>query len=238
MNTLPSDIYNDELWKHLSYDSLISLCKSNTAFSKICKSNAVWQYLLDRDFAIIHNGTDAKEMYLLYRKALYHFTQFFPIITHQALKFIVEYLDVSMWSAVENAIHVYRHMYGDYNREKIMTISTLSSIIHAEEENDPAHPRGYHAMSDVFRDMIHKYEHDNEDDWVKFYAAIDYFRKYGCLDFKQYIIDHSEPILVFVNTKLVVLEFDYELAQRISYELYEECEVEFQKLKNNVLSLL
>jgi hypothetical protein len=94
------DLLLHEVWKFLSYVDILILCQTSVIFNTICKDNAMWIFLLERDFDVIYTKKDARKLYLLYREALLMFTKSFPIITGTALKYIVNDIHYEKWQII------------------------------------------------------------------------------------------------------------------------------------------
>ena len=69
METIPKDLFN-EILNRLSVTQLISLCKSNVQFNKLCTDDHFWQLRLQRDYPNINLSdfnialNNPKEIYL------------------------------------------------------------------------------------------------------------------------------------------------------------------------------
>jgi hypothetical protein len=128
METIPPEIYLEEIVKNLSYEDIVGLCLTNTRFKMFCGSNLLWQRLLQRDFWITYQGENARNVYLLYKHALDHFSNYYPIITQYALQALVTFIPISTWSILDKRI---RHL-----NSSLLTTYLLQSLVNYGYKND------------------------------------------------------------------------------------------------------
>lgn len=100
---VPSDILLNEMYKYLSYKDLKVYSRTNSQIYNSVQEFKVWQYLLMRDFGITSDDNPQKD-YFLYRKALLFLSQYYNIITQQALICFVKFIDSSWWNLLDEGL--------------------------------------------------------------------------------------------------------------------------------------
>lgn len=227
METIPEDIKLKEFWKYLPYESIIYLCQVNREFSSICQDNLMWCYLLYRDFDVIYVEVTAQNRYLSYKCTLAHFSNFYPIITKHALKSLVDLVPVSKWSKFNEAIKSHKSQYGFL---KILTYNDLVGVSYVDVNCE-------YILEESERKLF------KEDDphliYHNFNQMVQELNEHNCSQLDAFI---SRSSLVFINNKLVLINYDYELLQQFGYninlvllELYREQEAE---VSNSLFALL
>jgi hypothetical protein len=249
MDTLPSEVRLQEFWKHLSYDEIVNLCKINVEFSNVCQSNLMWQYLLDRDFDISYDGQNAKYVYLIrkffgviytgedalqvyskYINTLNHFTQYYPIITQQALISLVNLIPVSDWPAYDKVITNER-INGDTN--KILSAYGVGNLASATEYYE-------YLTQDMrkFDNNVSNIVLDSIGGEENFYQMINQILPANCDKISEIV---TRPTTIFVNGKPIIVDYDYELIEKIlsvSTILNTLCRSILENMKSIYLSLL
>jgi hypothetical protein len=193
---VPRDYILNELWKHLPYNDIISLCQSSKELNIIYISNATWVFLLQRDFGIADNY-NAHNMYLLYKGALDLLTSYFPIVTQRALLEFVTYIPKSQWTNIISALNRIKIYYE--NEYKIFSIQMLRFIFD---------------MKDDYRRCVVKVIDQQLQSSVELIKSIypDYNNIVIMLTTKPLTSVVSYDTIVFINGKLTLVHYDYELA--------------------------
>lgn len=217
MEIIPQDIKLQELWQYLPYEDIVNLCQSNLEFNLICESNNVWTYLLKRDFDIIYTQENSRNMYLLYRHALNHFSEFYPIITLKALNLIIKYVPTSVWPILDEIIRKeLGHLSNSILSESV--ILTMRSGILSKSYFIDFDNIAHHWYIPGFSEMVNRI---NEDD--------------GCNEFIKLV---TNPTLIFVNGILTIIVYDYDLAEAFIDTTLNPCENELETIKEYILSLI
>lgn len=235
METIPTDIKFSELWKHLSYESIVDLCQSSNEFNAlICQSNIIWEQLLYRDFGVIYIKDNARNMYLLYRHALNHFSQFYPIITQRALQILVNVAPIETWSGWERSIEDRRQQ--SDRPDLILTVDVLATLC-SEWEFDESGEMQYF-VPDVDCEQIEEMS-DIRLMYPNFDQMVEELKESDCKEFKTFI---SNPTLIFINTHPILINYDYELALEFNYNMsgpsHRSCNEQVDQIKNDILALI
>lgn len=121
MQTLPEDVISYDILMSLSYQDLINYCQTNSQYNKFCNRNQIWQFLLKRDFAVISNNQNAKELYLKYNHTLQFFGQHIKIMTYGAFIALMNYIPEEYWNVLVHEINI--------NQLFLLNIGMLSVLI-------------------------------------------------------------------------------------------------------------
>lgn len=231
MNTLHEEIKLNEFYRHLSYEDVLNLCLSSSEFSKICKQNSLWIYLLEKDFGIQYVEKDVKDVYLLYLHALLYFSKLFPIITFKALQEIVEFIPFSEWDKFTKMFEMWRD-YG--NQDLILSTGEITSILNEEyEELDYASN-----MTNIYGQLFRQ----THDDPALLNSEFNNIVKILNNDQRKFLKFVSKPSLVFVKKKPIIVKYDYELAVDLSmfvtFKSFSQRDYYMNPVENSLLSLL
>lgn len=226
MQSLPQDIRLQELWKHLSYNDIVNLSQSNNEFTQIYSNHNMWAHLMLKDFGLVYDDIDVKEVYLKLRKMLHYFSQYYPIITFEAFKALM-LIDMHDWEAVTKAA-VQRRINGITT--ELLDTYELKNLISAA----------------IYFDYI---DYDEEEWHIKINNMIDYYseeKKFITNDILMNDCDHllkyiKKPTIIFIKGELYVFDYDMELYIMISYfnmDIYYKCSKIYIHVKNELLALL
>jgi hypothetical protein len=172
----------------------------------------------------VYNGNDARQMYLLYRHALDTLTDdFFPIVTQKSLKIMIEYIPVSKWNNLAKALKDYLWGYGE-GYPQILTNTEFTNVVLFTDEC------GVPYISNVYGNLIAEVT-GIESQYSNFDQMVSELEQNNCQQFRTLI---TKPTFIFVNKKLTLINYDYDLAE--SYGHYE-CRDQFNQIKREILAL-
>jgi hypothetical protein len=237
METIPSEVRLQEFWKNLSYEEIVNLCRTNVEFSNICQSNVMWQYLLYRDFDITYTRENARSLYLLYKHTVDHFSQFYPIITQKALQKLIELIPVSEWNKFDKAIRErqeYQDAYGE-DKSLVLTGLELFRIVYVEDET----VNEYVIEERFYRDQMEELFQNMDLIHPGFSQMIKQLEQNNCVQFKSFIY---KPSLIFIKTKPIIINYDYELAvdlnNDIGFSMHRPCDQQIKQIYEEIVGLL
>jgi hypothetical protein len=228
MEQLPSEIKLQEFWRHLSYEEIHNLCQTNVEFSRICEINIMWQYLLYRDFGIVYNENNARQMYLLYKHALDFLSNFYPVITQRALKIFAENVSTTDWNNIKMVVH---NRY--YN--PILTVTDLVLLVNfARQEAYFLSRYKQYIISEKSRDSV-GYAANIRLVYPDYDQMLLELEQDRCQQFMTLV---SHPTFIFVNKRLMQIGYDYDLAILFGVDSsHVNCLIQFHQLGNMILKL-
>lgn len=195
------DLFLHEVWRYLSYVDILILCQTSYEFNAICKDNAMWIFLLERDFDVIYTKKDARKLYLLYREALLMFTRIFPIITGKALKYIVNDIAYEKWQVIiayDKREHRDNNIFYD-----MLSLNLLNSIL--EELNLPVpYPNSYYDNDAILHSYAKQIVQKGCDELLNVTSLPSIIYVYGEKKLFEYDIELS-------NNLCVVLDMHYQM---------------------------
>lgn len=253
MYLLPKELKLNEICKSLSYESIINLYHVNHEFYLINKEDNLWKHLLYRDFGIkfdmintknIHllyksniillnnlfnkdSEINIKKLYTLYKYALKKLSKIHFIITQRTLLKVIENIPNFEWDNLCRALKEYIFKSVDH----ILSVNNLiEAIDNAEYE--------YHLiyqpiMSDIYRCKITFPEGKSNSKWSNFDIIINEIKN----DTMQYKASVLKPSFIFVNERLILCKYDYELAEELLLYFYAQCEKYFEEITIEILKL-
>lgn len=238
MDIVPQALVLGNLWIYLSYEDIVKLCQVNLEFNTICQSNSTWRQLLYRDFGVNYTDPDTRSLYLLYRHALEHFSNYFPIITQRALSILVNIAPVLTWNSLEKSINEYIGGFAGSASPLILSIETFAAvcseiIVHQVE---PAIIESI--VTEIDCEMIEKMG-DSSVIYPNFDEMVEYLQQGNCNQLRTLI---SKPTLIFVNKEPILINYDYDLASDLISNIggpsYFQCNDQFKAIEGEILALL
>jgi len=238
MESLPYEIKKYELYKHLSYESLMRLCNTNKNFSHLCYDNKVWQFILKRDFGI--TDVNAKQTYYLYKEALNFLSNYYEIITLNALTLFVENIAPQYWHDFDNELL-------KDNDENIFFELKLIELIQNVIMNDDIivgdvmtgnviynidnHPFYYNGIEELIDRVYSK-------NAIYYKSLTDKIITKGCYKIKKY---SKTPAIVFYNKQKEIVQYDIDIAFSLEFEASENgmiCYQQTSDIKNLIMDEL
>lgn len=223
MEAIVREIKLGEICKYLSYEDITRYCQVSKEFNLINKSISIWEYLLNRDFNVISTEENIREVYLLNKRAIDHFSKFYPIITHRALQILVKLIHI--WYELDEAIKEHREEYESDDYSSILSLDELNVIRltrHGFERIILENLIG--TMSDI------KLIYPNFDNMVKQLKQDNY---------EEFKILTSNPTIIFVNKKPILINYDYELAIEFTYNVHlKSYSQQVLQMEINLLNLI
>lgn len=163
-------------------------------------------------------------------------TNFYPIITEEALEIFVSNTPKLLWNSLDpilQALKDYREEWGK-DSEEILTLDELDYI--SEFINGTSGDNCF--IPDEFRSI--KYPvYDNRSLYPNLERVIEELELNNCSGFKTFI---STPTFIFVNKILTRINYDYDLAVYLANytdsDINYECIIQKNEIENEILDLL
>jgi len=200
----------EKFWKDLSYEEIMNLCETNTEFRKVCRDDATWEFLLQRDFGIPCSTSYAYKLYHDYKNVLDRLSKYYPIITGIAFYTMLNNVPFTLhvngqgfprvWDILEDIIKKQQNTY----HENILNANEVARLISELNSKTPlnisiddeADPYNFYLN---YNDMVQNLE-QNGDEAVK--SLI------------------TRQTFAFVNGKPATVDYDYDLY----YSLFVEAD--------------
>lgn len=200
MEELPDDIILDDLWIDLPYQDILNLCQTNTNFSYVCQYNRTWKILLNRDFGIDYKGPNCRELYVTYYSIINYFSNWFRMITQTALLFISKYVPKEFWHIIIEQEELQRRL-GFFH--EILAVNDVTSLL--DEARVINIPQDNSSMYLNFNEMVQSVLDNNCNQLLKL---------------------ANKETYVFINKRLVIVNYDLDLAFELNLVTSMEHDVE------------
>lgn len=182
----------EKSWKHLPYEDIIRWCQVSKENNKICQDNNTWKYLLERDYGMIYNGTNTKDIYLQCKHIVDYFSQYYPIITQYVVEFIRRYVPINTLSS----LNIYLGKDAT-NGRTILSLDALSYLSQAIPFNKKDYWQFVNKLFPDYNDLVKR------------------IRKNGCDEYLKIV---TKPTLIHLYGQPTVIKYNYDLANRLQHD--------------------
>lgn len=208
--------------RYLPYEDILKLCQTNPNFRYFCSKDRLYKILLERDYGV---KSDPENLYKLYISGLDFLSKFYPVITQKALQAFVQSIPISDWSGIEAEMQKI-HDESPYEHDEYLHILSLSDLVEISDVIDNyLRPPDFETLYPGLNQMV---ETINPNQYK-------YNEGWYCDSLKRLV---SRPTPVYINKKLVMVNYDYDLASKINDRVHGwKCTPQLLEIAREILSL-
>lgn len=130
-----NSVLKTEIWKHLPFETILNLSKSDRQLSQLINNNNFWSYILQRDFD--RTSENPKNRYLKLYRILRFFSPIIPIITQTTLNLIDEFVPDERWNEIKSELLEYMYPRKIFDAYLLIEVlDTMISKLEAESDQE------------------------------------------------------------------------------------------------------